>query len=248
MVTPTLGYRLAALANVWSLAWPTRAAFKNKLRVLRSNSRTALRHPHLFDDSLQRQRLRRLGDLVKGKTVAVVGNAQYLLETKVGSEIDQHDIIIRFNFGFVVEPSSQGTRTDVHCIADNVSADELARHCPDALAVYASPVRSHLNAAFRRDPKDSICVPLRDWRRLVRALGNQRPSAGFVMVDYLLNRSDATLVSIYGFDWKRTKSFYHRSKIRDWHSGEAERQLLLQWASKHGSRLSFGNCPMGLPG
>jgi hypothetical protein len=247
MVTPTLGYRLAALTKVWSVAWPTRAAFKQKLKVLRANSRTALRHPHLFDDRLQRARLSRFADLVKGRTVAVVGNAQYLLESDAGSEIEKHDVVIRFNHGFVVSPTSQGTRTEVHCLATNVAVDELARHCPNALILYASPVRSYLNDDFKRDATDCICIPLGDWRQLVQALGNQRPSAGFVIVDYLLHRSDAIRVSIYGFDWKRTKSFYHQSKIRDWHSGEAERKLLLRWASMHASRLSFGNCPMGPP-
>lgn len=249
MQAPTLNYRLAALIKVWSVAWPTRAALKHKLRTLRMNSVTALRHPHLFDDDLQRQELRRLANLVQGKTVAVVGNAQCLLETSAGSDIDRHDAIIRFNRGFVVAPSGQGTRTEVQCLAWKVPAADLDRHCPGALIVYASPIRSYLNVELRRGAKDCICIPLSDWRQLVGALGNWRPSAGLVILDYLLHRTEAARVSIFGFDWKRTKTFYHQSKVQgEWHSGEAERKLLLRWGSQQGIRLDFSNCPMGPPG
>ncbi|HEY7162887.1 MAG TPA: glycosyltransferase family 29 protein, partial [Acidobacteriota bacterium] len=176
-----------------------------------------------------------------------VGNANYLLETEVGAEIDAHDVIIRFNKGFVVSPAAQGSRTSIHCLATNVPLNDLKIRVPTAHLLYVSPVRSYLAHDLRDVDAPCTCIPLSDWKQLSLTMGGLRPSAGLIVIDFLLNRATTNTISIYGFDWKRTKSFYHKTKIKDWHSGEAERQILLQWAAKEPGRINFGNCPMGEP-
>ena len=239
--------RLSALKMATVLAWPVQVALRKKIKVLWANSRIAIQHPHLFDDEFQQARLGQIAAIVAGKTVAVVGNAQYLLETSTGAEIDRHEVVVRFNKGFVIAPESQGSRTTIHCLATDVSVAELRKHAPQATIVYVSPIRCFLNRDMRRLENQCICVPINQWKELSRRMGNLRPSAGLIILDHLLHNCSAKKVSLFGFDWKRTKTFYHKVKIRDWHSGEAERALVLDWAAKHPSVMHFGNCPMGSP-
>ena len=50
---------------------------------------------------------------LKGKSVAIVGNAKSLFNELYGEEIDHHDVVIRFTHGYITKPESQGTKTDV---------------------------------------------------------------------------------------------------------------------------------------
>jgi hypothetical protein len=36
-------------------------------------------------------------------------------------------------------------------------------------------------------------------------------------------------ISLFGFDWKRTKTFYHESARPSWHDWDAERRLVEEW-------------------
>jgi hypothetical protein len=242
---PSLQEKLAASYKAMTLAWPVQAGIRKKVKVLKANIGMALKHPHLFDDDLQRHKLDKLKSTLDDRTIAVVGNANYLLDTDVGSEIDSNDVVIRFNRGFIISPIAQGKKTSVHCLATNVKLHDLQKITPQAHIIYVSPVRSYLATDLRDPSCPCACIPLSDWKALSVGMGRLRPSAGLIIIDFLLNHTTSSKISLYGFDWKRSKSFYHTQKIRDWHSGEAERELLLKWAEKYPGRIDFGNCPMG---
>lgn len=62
----------------------------------------------------------RIKDLFKNKTIAVVGNSRSILEKKYGKEIDEHDIVIRFN-NYVTKGYEEyvGTKTNVWAFNGN---------------------------------------------------------------------------------------------------------------------------------
>ena len=57
-------------------------------------------------------------EIIKGKSIAVVGNAQSLFGREYGQEIDSHDLVIRFNkfaplYGNIDTSSTHGNRVDI---------------------------------------------------------------------------------------------------------------------------------------
>ena len=59
-------------------------------------------------------------------TIAIVGNANSLLEKDYGKLIDSHDIVVRFNEGVPVKPEAQGSRTD---LVVTYHFDKWNNHC-----------------------------------------------------------------------------------------------------------------------
>jgi hypothetical protein len=52
-------------------------------------------------------------EFIKGKTIALIANSSDLLNNKNGSEIDSHDIVIRFN-SFKIDAQHTGEKTTIH--------------------------------------------------------------------------------------------------------------------------------------
>lgn len=189
------------------------------------NAMLAARRPDLFDDDMQQQRLAPLCEMLEGRTVAIVGNAASLLEGEAGAEIDQHDAVIRFNWGFIEQARSQGTKTSVHCLASNVPRDRIAAAWPSAEILFVSPLRFFLDPALRQT---SMILPIRRWSRLLGMLGDNRPSAGLMTLDLLRDFRPRRL-AVYGFDWKQSRTFYHKKSQTDWHGWNEERELVRHW-------------------
>ena len=45
--------------------------------------------------------------------ISVVGNAKSIFDKKYGKIIDSADLVIRFNGGVIIDPESQGIKTDI---------------------------------------------------------------------------------------------------------------------------------------
>jgi hypothetical protein len=238
---PQLSPRL--LHNVIVGAWHSREKTSRKMRIARRNLVAALEHPLLYNDVRQLERMKRLGYLLRDRSVAVVGNAVSLLDASHGSQIDGHDEVVRFNFGFVESAASQGTKNTIHCLACDLSREKIIAAWPDAKIVFVSPLRYHMAEDLRSETAYDACVPIGDWENLVAELGGHRPSAGLIILSFLKS-AGCSRISLYGFDWKRTKSFYHAEKRADWHSGEAERLLLLRWMQDSPGLIDASACPM----
>ena len=64
----------------------------------------------------------------KGKTVAIVGNAAYLYGSRLGSEIDSHDMVVRLNFNALLctkLPADIGRKTNIVYLASTVFKNAL---------------------------------------------------------------------------------------------------------------------------
>lgn len=160
---------------------------------------------------------------IDDKTVALIGNAQSLFDFQYGSEIDDHDVVIRINnpaiFYEDLSPRhSHGTKLDIWAFWDawRFSTAQSAYKTKRMDDWFYNGVYKELDlnmsnkdAGFIFDKQEEgfdIKV------RCVKETGN--PSAGLVCL-YLLNEINPKIVNVYGFDFKRTNTFHHKHKDVD---------------------------------
>jgi hypothetical protein len=155
-------------------------------------------------------------DWFKGKSVAVVGNAQSLFDREYGQIIDSHDVVCRINKGFYnIVDLSHGTRTDVLvfsqwatvrravkrksalCIKYFIHTSALGRE------VIIAPTELNLESEYTQCPIDVI----NDLKTKVLLTKKQSVSTGITFLEMLSN-CEPKKVSIFGFDWKKTPTFY----------------------------------------
>lgn len=226
--------RLDAMRLALRAARPSNEPPHKRIGKALRNLRAAWAHPDLFDDARQEARLAPLREALSGRSVAVVGNAASLLESAHGAAIDAHDVVVRFNRGFVRNPASQGRRTSIHCLATQIAPDLIMQAWPDAELLFLSPLRFYLPPALR---ERSAVLPVARWSRLLETLG-ARPSAGLLALD-LFRETALSRMTLYGFDWKESRTFYHEERRPGWHDWRRERDLVGRWLAED-ARIGLG--------
>jgi hypothetical protein len=166
--------------------------------------------------------LRGLLDILDGKSIAIVGNAASLLSDQYGFLIDEHDIVVRMNRGFPVDAASQGTRFDLWCF----SGFRAALNPPKGFVPPRSVWMSHRRMKKGRVGHDCIFYPRSYWRALRDRLG-ARPSIGALAVD-LIARATPREVTVIGFDFKRTGTFYQDVNHIGPHDFAAEERYIME--------------------
>jgi hypothetical protein len=152
-------------------------------------------------------------DWFDGKTVALVGNAQSLFDHRLGEEIDEHDVVVRLNRAVFELPKldsaeTHGKRTDVWGMWNSV---EFAKDIP-----HFKGKTIHL-WKFRPAVVDYVAKPQ------ITEINKKRPSCGLLMLDFLV-RSSAKSIRVYGFDWKKTKTFTSVNMHIGPHDFDAEKE------------------------
>lgn len=196
-----------------------------------------LAHPDLFDDGAHRARLELLQDRLTGRTVALVGNGEGLFSRCDGAEIDSNDFVVRLNQGFVRDPLRQGSRTDIVCGSMPLDLGKIKGAFRTVEIVYAGPFRWYMSDDLWAERRRITYLPISDFRALAGQLGGWRPSTGLAMMDFLLHRADTREVRLFGFDWKRTKTFYETELRLSVHNWAAERQVAALWSRQGRLRM-----------
>jgi hypothetical protein len=166
---------------------------------------------------------------LRDKTIAVVGNAQSLLQHTHGQEIERHDIVIRMNRGLPRMPDAQGVRTDVLAFSIlQVVADILEQFNARA-AIWMSP-------KYRAGAKGRFeFYELERWHALRAKLG-ARPSVGAMILDYVGSKSVGG-VSMFGYDFKRSLTIGYDQQYLGPHDFRAEEEYCAGMANRSGWRL-----------
>lgn len=146
-----------------------------------------------------------LADLA-GKTVALIGNARSLAQSRQGAAIDAADVVIRINRAPMPGPDSHGRRTDWLALAVRLPAEDRARLAP-ARILWMSPKRKRLDWRTASGPGFYL-HPLADYRALRDRLAAP-PTTGAMMIDLLL-RSRLTGLTLHGFDFFASASLSGR--------------------------------------
>ena len=137
-----------------------------------------------------------LADL-RGRSVALVGNARSLAEGAHGPAIDAHDRVIRVNRAPMPAAGSHGTRSDWLGLAVRLGAGDRARIAPGRI-LWMSPKRKRLDWATASSPGFHL-HPQADVQALADRLGAP-PSTGAMLID-LAMRSDLARLTLFGFDF-----------------------------------------------
>lgn len=163
--------------------------------------------------------------------LSIVGNAESLLARSYGSLIDQHPTI-RFNRTQIINSQAQGKRWD-YLASSEINTFEMYNKIPPPFhSLIFSPTKPEMvykvkKVAFKCD---ILHLPLQQSLDLQRTIGNV-PSTGLQIL-YYLSSIHHECVHIFGFDFKKTKTFYEiRNKgAHDWIK---EEQLIKELAKKN---------------
>ena len=154
----------------------------------------------------------------ENKRVAVVGNAQSLFNTQYGTEIDDHEIVMRINtpaifYDDLVPRHSHGTRIHVWAFWDYFrfkTSDDRFR--PQRLKDFFHNGKYNLldlnmtnrNEEFKWNNEFVSYNKQMSKKCILKETGN--PSAGLIILS-ILNQLNPKKVNVYGFDFKRTPTF-----------------------------------------
>ncbi|MBR2679761.1 MAG: glycosyltransferase family 29 protein, partial [Exiguobacterium sp.] len=167
-----------------------------------------------------------LKPLLKGRRVAVVGNAASLLSKGQAEEIDAHDIVIRFNRGF---PSAKvGHRTDILFLACDLTPEEIARYG------HPKTIRRSRFCHTRCDYNLKTTTRARLSQAATDAVARRKPghrsqaSTGFLAVDFCLSAECAS-IDLYGFDFFTSPTYYNAPGYETLHNGAKEGERLREF-------------------
>ena len=146
-----------------------------------------------------------LADL-EGRSVALIGNARALAQTRQGAAIDAADLVIRINRAPMPSPASHGTRTDWLALAVRLPDEDRARLSPSRI-LWMSPKRKRLDWQTATSPGFYL-HPLGDYRALKDRLAAP-PTTGAMMIELLL-RSQLARLTLHGFDFFASQSLSGR--------------------------------------
>ena len=174
-------------------------------------------------DMIQRstyQEVAILKDKIKGKNVAIVGNAKSLFDKQYGEDIDDADFVIRFNRGFITRPECQGIKTGLLILACNLSQDEIKSYHAQYVA----------NRSQHYDNKADFTIGNDERAKMKNYIGSQ-PSTGFMAIDICLF-FEAKSINLYGFDFEATPTFYNPEGYQTQHDYAKEREIIKEYEKR----------------
>lgn len=148
-------------------------------------------------------------DYIKGKSVAIVGNAKSLFNELYGEEIDRHDIVFRFTHGYITKPESQGTKTDILVSAEELEPERIKEYNPKFIINRRKLINNGTPYYFTNKDKDYCRLGLEN-----------PPSSGILACDFC-DYCDCK-IDLYGFDWERTPTFYNPEGYQTQHNYPSE--------------------------
>ena len=158
-----------------------------------------------------------LTKLFKNKNVAVIGNANSLFNQRYGKEIEKHEIICRINQGPLASNSkTHGNRTDVLFYGD---PGIITKESLEKITSNTVHILTHTKFANRPMHSDNMFAISQEHLNRLQSKHNynkkgQWPSTGLMAVEIILEHIP-TNVSLFGFDWKESPTFYRKDNKGD---------------------------------
>lgn len=169
-----------------------------------------------------------LSIIENARSISIVGNATSILSLNFGKAIDSAEVVLRMNCGFPKSQIAQGSRTDflMFSVWDIYKASN-----------YAMPLNrmAHISIQDRqRSEKNGVInfYPADLRAALFEKLGAS-PSVGCSTLDWLSNFYTGE-VNVYGYDFKKTTSFYQRFQHIGHHNYRAEQKYVTELCNRKG--------------
>lgn len=170
------------------------------------------------------QDLREIQAFCKGKRICILGNADSVLRRK--RNIDGFDIVGRMNRGAPAGLEQFiGSRTDILFLSTGMSGDNIRGDFDPRFVVWMTACH---RLAQPWTLRNAIQNPKEDWHFLYKKLGIN-PTTGMMTLNFILNHIEYKSLTIYGFDFFKTKTWYN-TRIDDGqkHSGKKEEGLFME--------------------
>lgn len=160
----------------------------------------------------------------KDKRVCLVGNADSIFEKK--RRIDSFDVVCRMNRGTPCGKEKYiGKRTDILFLSTNMAGENIKKLFDPKFVVWMTICR---RLASQWTLGNAIQNPGKDWKRLHHQLGIN-PTTGIMSLKFMLKRMEFKSLTIYGFDFFATKSWYNmKVDSGQKHSGKKEKVLFME--------------------
>jgi len=151
-----------------------------------------------------------LRDLTENKSIVLVGNSVEMLQHDLADYIESFDTVVRFGNGVPTSDNwdSVGKRTDIWITG--FLRYKKKRFFPEGIPVLFNRSRIHLDRIPHHYPDYKVVEMFSDKELfeifdLVGAKNNepdgQRPSAGFVAIQYFLQKVKYSSLTLVGFDF-----------------------------------------------
>lgn len=146
-----------------------------------------------------------------GKTIAIVGNSESLMQQSFGKEIDRAEVVVRINrggFRFIDFTRQMGTRLDVWCM-QNVRQNKAFFEKPHTRGVRKMQMDTIDVSPMFTEMADLVFS--QDDRKNLDSSLSKKSSTGLRVLYYITKQNPAK-VFVYGFDWKASYSWHERRK------------------------------------
>ncbi|PKM46517.1 MAG: hypothetical protein CVV05_02240 [Gammaproteobacteria bacterium HGW-Gammaproteobacteria-1] len=169
-----------------------------------------------------------IGHCLSGRRVALVGNSERLFESD--RQVDGYERVIRINNGHLAgrHHATAGSRTDVLALSLAVDVSE--------------PLFESVGLVMWMTPKHEMITPelapflthypQAQWDRLYAELGT-RPSTGCMMFDFLIRNIGFASLTLLGFDFWRSPTWYTAASRPGPHSPENEERYVRSAIERH---------------
>ena len=172
----------------------------------------------------------------ENKTVAIVGNAESVLKTHYGKDIDNHQVVVRINRGIECgiknypNIESFGKKIDVWVFNLYNRNLRLFYYNIKHKLISKNFYKMQMNEEFDNVNFD-FSYPKQYYIELQKHFYPKYPSTGLRALDYV-SKCDPSMVNVYGFDWKETPTFYDKNASDINHDFEKERDYCIEKFTK----------------
>jgi len=147
------------------------------------------------------------------KSIAIVGNGPYEKGTSHGDEIDNHDIVIRFNNFIVSDLYKKDYGSKFNIISNNGLLTEIPqRHTTAEFIVFPTSMYFHyiskVTRKFIYDNPDMKMVffNMDSFKFFQNKYNCHRPTTGIRFIYYLINNLNIKKIDIYGFSINKVEN------------------------------------------
>ncbi len=173
-----------------------------------------------------KESLTEIGKFCEGKDLCLLGNSDSILKEE--KDIDAFDVVCRMNRGTPKGKEKYlGSRTDMLFHSTHMSGENITKvsYTNPRFVVWMT-VCHRLASAWAM--KNAYQNPPIDWNYLYSQLGIN-PTTGMMSLYFLLNHTDFKSLTIYGFDFFKTKTWYNKAiDSGQKHSGKKEEGLFMK--------------------
>jgi hypothetical protein len=163
----------------------------------------------------------------ENKRIAVVGNAQSISEKQYGKEIDNHEVVVRINRGIICCTRDYSLKENFGSRLDVWMFNLYNRN----LQIFYNSIKHKLTKQnfYKMQMNEDLgnknfdfSYPSNYYLDLCNSFLPKYPSTGLRVLDYI-SKCDPYHVSVYGFDWKETPTFYDKNASDLNHDFEKEK-------------------------